>query len=452
MSDNASRIKEKAKALYRLKKYDDAIKYFLEYLGLVQNDIDALNTIAICFFRKKNLDEAQRFLNIGIKIDPTDSYNYYLRSSICNISGDLIKAEEYIQTAIRYNTNEPSYFIRYASIAFKKNDFEQMYKMSEKALQLNPEEELAYICLSDSYKYRGHLPKALTVLKDGIKTNPNSAIIHHSLGNIYLELNDIENANVHLTTAVRIDPESQGNINQYEFVKSVKDTLTSDDYYDVRVRTNVKKRNGIITGKEYNIVKKDKENFKNPFTILFIAFKIIILFYISYLFLSFGFKTLKNDQKTKAFLKKELIELKGKIDSINIKFIPSNEKHKALSSERLEMLSMGTATTSIHLKNDTNTYYSDYLDDEFIYYPPTKYHSHWKSKECTILAKHKKDNRGYYIYSLKINNKEIIEPGEVDKRYSLAGNFVWFLLSVGFIFAALPILLIYFLLKNTKAS
>ncbi len=114
-------------------------------------------------------------------------------------------AEEYIESQ-RYNADRAEARVNLGSFYMLRGKPEQAIAEMKAAIRLNPNFVPAYADLADVYRVQGRDAEGETILRDGLKIAPRSAILHHALGLTLVRLKRKDAALAEFKQATTLDP------------------------------------------------------------------------------------------------------------------------------------------------------------------------------------------------------------------------------------------------------
>lgn len=143
------------------------------------------------------------------KVSPSSYQNHNNLGDLYARRGDLGKAVEEFQTAIRL---KPNYGDAYHNLA---HTYQQMGREDlaaenyQKALSFNPNLWQSHQSLAFIYFNQGKFDLAQEELVKAININPQNTNLHTNLGTIYLKLNDPQKAKEEFQIALQFDPDNE---------------------------------------------------------------------------------------------------------------------------------------------------------------------------------------------------------------------------------------------------
>lgn len=77
---------------------------------------------------------------------------------------------------------------------FAAQDFKEAISDLEKAVEIDPQFDLALNALAESYNKLGNLDKAIEIAKKYVESSPNDPVAHTALSRLYVQKGMIEEA------------------------------------------------------------------------------------------------------------------------------------------------------------------------------------------------------------------------------------------------------------------
>lgn len=120
---------------------------------------------------------------------------------------DFSKAVDYLEQAIRYQPNEPSFQLHLANILKIQGLYSQAAELLEKTVKSHPEYVAALNNLGTVYYAKGHLEKAISFYRQAIAKQPNYADAYYNLGLAFIKNNEPAEAILMLKTLLANIPD-----------------------------------------------------------------------------------------------------------------------------------------------------------------------------------------------------------------------------------------------------
>lgn len=229
-------------AFFAKDQYSEAVSFLEEGLRKDQNNYDILVTLGNVYFfypSKPNYQRAIELFGKAIQLNPFNYWPYYRLSMALNNNGKPHDALREINNSLSripkdnkyFNQTKKNVFILKGDILLKLNENVEAMKSYEEAIMLLDVKKDLYIYIDIATKI-GKLKiydKAIKLLKEAlaeVKKTDNSSIIYYNLstlGDIYADKSDIEEALSYYLEAVKLFPENySGNFNVAEAYHSLK--------------------------------------------------------------------------------------------------------------------------------------------------------------------------------------------------------------------------------------
>ncbi|KAL4461965.1 hypothetical protein ABPG74_000810 [Tetrahymena malaccensis] len=189
-------------------------------------------------------NQAIQFFFESCKYRYNYSQAYKMISDIYNNQlNDFENAEDYANLAIKLDPQNDEAYLSMGEIKEKQNKKEESLKYFFKTVEINPQNETAYLLILDKYEQMGNKKKEFhEVCTQFLKNNPNSADAnfemayslstqkdyypalkyykkslnstcyvdsYNNIGNVYFQLQDLEEAEQYFLKALKQDPQDQ---------------------------------------------------------------------------------------------------------------------------------------------------------------------------------------------------------------------------------------------------
>jgi tetratricopeptide (TPR) repeat protein len=160
--------------------------------------------------RRKNLNEAIRFYNEGLKWDPYLGQIYYNTGKILQSRKIYSIALEYFEKAEKY-VDRPGLPQDFAFIYLKKGQLNKAATKIGQAISYQPDEKSMvplYSELGNVYLQLRKYKPAEIAFKDALKINPDFVNAHYGLAGAYLRQNQQAGALEEFQKVIELDPDS----------------------------------------------------------------------------------------------------------------------------------------------------------------------------------------------------------------------------------------------------
>lgn len=217
-------------ALYRQKKYADALAFFLGLPSDTGADsIELAYYIGLCYAKLERYDDALLYLEqvvtSGTQLDRVLQCRFLL-AVIYALSGRKRLADFELSKLLETGYQTASVYAAIAYVAWEQSDTEKCLSYYEKSLETDPANVtslngMGYVLACENKD----LTKALSFCKKAVDAEPDSAACLDSLGWVYFKLGLVKEAQKCLDRAEKLDKENeiiQEHIRQVSFAKDEK--------------------------------------------------------------------------------------------------------------------------------------------------------------------------------------------------------------------------------------
>jgi tetratricopeptide (TPR) repeat protein len=170
------------------------------------NNTEVLTLMAEIKIQNDNHVEAERLIDLGISINPSDDFLFYMKSRIKLILKQGELAEEWIKKAINMNPETSVYFGFLAYVQLQRKNYKDALENVNHALSLNPEDLFALNTRTSVLLKLNKTEDAFETIEGALREDPNNAYTHTNYGWNLLEHGDANKALEHFKEALKIDP------------------------------------------------------------------------------------------------------------------------------------------------------------------------------------------------------------------------------------------------------
>lgn len=134
-----------ASACIRTNKLDCAIEKYNNILVFIPDDVSALNGLASVALFRKNLDDAEKYIDTAFSISEQDATSWRLRGQLAMAREELDQAEVYLKRSLELNPSHPIALRRLVDIYLAENDFKQAKTLVSEIVERTPHDPLAIL-------------------------------------------------------------------------------------------------------------------------------------------------------------------------------------------------------------------------------------------------------------------------------------------------------------------
>lgn len=149
--------------------------------------------------------EARNFIEKEFKKD--DIQTSYLLGISWIKSGDLAKAEEYLEKVVLKNNRLNEAIFNLAKVKLTRGKKDKAKELFKKAIELNPKEEKYYIALAMLYEIEKETDNAIALYQEGLSKHPDSIPLLNNIAILYLQKNDTQKAVSYADQVLKIAPD-----------------------------------------------------------------------------------------------------------------------------------------------------------------------------------------------------------------------------------------------------
>jgi tetratricopeptide (TPR) repeat protein len=213
--------------LYRLGQPDAAIPYLERAVhGAPNASADAQGALGLCYVRVKRYDDA-RITYATLFGEPPESGSAYLLFATVLRRMDLPEpAAMQAQKALDISPGLPLAHFMLGEIALAKSDFESAAGQFEAERRINPDYAPTYERLGDAYMRMEKLAEAQMALTKAITLDATLSGAFLKMGMVLLRRGDVPTAITYLRQAAQLDP---GNFRAHLFLAQAYHRIGDDD-------------------------------------------------------------------------------------------------------------------------------------------------------------------------------------------------------------------------------
>ncbi len=162
------------------------------------------------YFRKLELDKAERLYLSAIKVDPEYMGTYRQLGRLYMQKSEWDKAIFYLKRALsQTNVIDPIQLLNWTAYShYRKGDLAQAEKTWLRALDIHDNEQVR-LNLALAYKDAQRLDLARISLLKALELNPKLLAAHFALGEIYYRSNKMAQAKKHFNQVIHLEPLSE---------------------------------------------------------------------------------------------------------------------------------------------------------------------------------------------------------------------------------------------------
>ncbi|MGA1866134.1 MAG: tetratricopeptide repeat protein [Thermoplasmatota archaeon] len=175
----------------RLGRMEESILAYRSLLRINPNHVVGSFRLGLISYKKlKDVKKAKKYFGKVVEADPTHIHAWMFKSEIAErIDGDIGSSIQYLENARKSNPQAYEILSRMIDILLRNNrEFKKTVELGEELLRFRPTDPLAlYVCGLGALKLESDPEKALGLMKDSIKADPNNLRTIISISSILAE-------------------------------------------------------------------------------------------------------------------------------------------------------------------------------------------------------------------------------------------------------------------------
>ncbi len=161
---------------------------------------------AMIYYRQGDNEKAIQELEEVLKYDPEATTPWVRLIRLYLMSEKYEQALISVDKVIQKGKNLPSLYLIRGELCHRLGRIDEAIESFQKAIELNPEDVLAYSALLELQEDTNDLVAAIDIYKRMIEKRPNSALLHYQLGLTYARIKNNPLAIESLEKALKLDP------------------------------------------------------------------------------------------------------------------------------------------------------------------------------------------------------------------------------------------------------
>ncbi len=194
--------------------WQEALVYYLAAIELNSMDFEAWNNGAVMWQKLGNLNEARRFVNRSIVLNPEYSQAFFNLGNLAGLQGEPEIALAAYRKSIDLNPDHAPSYSNLGQVLATMGNLDGAAKIFRQVLTLAPETAEAHLNLGNALQSLGNFEQALSHYNRAIALFPYDPRLAHNLGSLYLEMGDRDLAKVHYLLALKLDGKSSATHHQ----------------------------------------------------------------------------------------------------------------------------------------------------------------------------------------------------------------------------------------------
>ncbi len=174
-----------------LKEYQKAVADYLHVLSSNPRETNALHNISLCYMRLKEFAKAQENLDLLERYSSSGKSRVWIMKASCSIEqADTLKALEYLDKSLTYDTSNGDAYGFKASILMRQAKWPEAEQQFTKAIEVNQHNAELYVSRALARYYQWKLDAALADYDEAIRIQPGFFIARYNRGLLRMNVGD----------------------------------------------------------------------------------------------------------------------------------------------------------------------------------------------------------------------------------------------------------------------
>jgi tetratricopeptide (TPR) repeat protein len=183
----SDKLIQQAQALFEIDRPREALPLLTQALSLTPENAQVLGWMTCCFIHLGDKQRAFQYAEATIKADPLDEWGYRLCSIILRQMGKNKKALAAAQRAVELAPEDGYTLLEYSNALASNKKYQEALGVAEKLRGLWPEKSAAHALLGHIFFLQKRWSDAEQHLRTAIRLDPNSYLALNNLGLVLIE-------------------------------------------------------------------------------------------------------------------------------------------------------------------------------------------------------------------------------------------------------------------------
>lgn len=207
MNDEEYNLIKRAEALIDIERQREAVPILTKVCANNPQNYQAACLLARCFYELNENEEALKYAEKAVQIEPADEWAHRLRSVSLGELGKIKLSLDAAREAVRLAPDEPQALQTFVNAMLRCGKPEEAKSVAEKVLEISPDSESAHLTAGSVYLDLQYYQLAEKHYRAALRINPQSYNAQNNLGIVALRRDGkSENAVEHFASAVRLEP------------------------------------------------------------------------------------------------------------------------------------------------------------------------------------------------------------------------------------------------------
>ncbi len=201
---------DRARALYRMGRYDLAAAELAPALADDPDHGDALALLALCLENQGKLVEAERHADAAVAAWPDYAFCHYVRASVIKARGNARQAAAAALEAVRLSPEYVAAWHLLSTIRLAQKDWKAAVACADQGLAHDPDDEGCATVRAAALLEMGYYGQANDTIQRLLARHPESGGAHALRGWYLLDRNDPHGAIAAFHEGLRLNPTARG--------------------------------------------------------------------------------------------------------------------------------------------------------------------------------------------------------------------------------------------------
>ena len=204
-----------------------SLAHLAESLRWVKDEVALQYLIkASADLKKSKHDRAEKWALKALSVDEKSGISWHILAVCREMAGDFVSSMNCYQAALALLPHDKDIINNLGRLASRMGDHESAAKFFRLFVEMDPFNPSGLNNLSSALRNESRFDEAIDVLKEGLRLNPDSALLWNGIGAVMADIGDVENAFIFFEECLRLDPKfSRARYNRGNMRLSMGDTL-----------------------------------------------------------------------------------------------------------------------------------------------------------------------------------------------------------------------------------
>jgi tetratricopeptide (TPR) repeat protein len=194
--------------------WQEALVHYVAAIEVLDTDFEAWNNAGVVWQKLGRLDEARRYVNRAIVLNPEYAQAFFNLGNVAALQGEPEIAQGAYQKAIVLDPEHAPSYRNLGRLLAAGGDLESAAGLFRQVLKRTPDSADAHLNLGNALQSLGNFEQALAQYNRAIEICPYDARLAHNLGSLYGEMGDREAAKLYYLLALKLNGKSAASHHQ----------------------------------------------------------------------------------------------------------------------------------------------------------------------------------------------------------------------------------------------